>query len=158
VSDFRTRGVAITALLFTLAGSGPAQNYGTGVVALKSGEFAIADKQLRPLAEAGHGNAQYQFGLMYEYGRSYAKSAADAVYWYKKAAMAEHGFAQHDLAFMHLAGKGATRDLVQAYMWLKIAELQGNNLMTKHLRLVARGMTAAEINQSHRLAYQWFAG
>lgn len=118
----------------------------------------LRTSNLRPLAEAGHGNAQYQFGLMYEYGRSYAKSAADAVYWYKKSAMAEHVFAQYDLAFMHLAGKGATRDLVQAYMWLKIAELQGNNLMTKHLRLVARGMTAAEINQSHRLAYQWFAG
>lgn len=194
MSEFRKRTVAIATLLFTLTGPVLAQDYDTGIAALKSGEFAIADRELRPLAEAGHGKAQYQLALMYEYGRGYAKSDANAViwyrkaaarnisaaqyrlgvlhdngwgvvrdyvravYWYKKAAMAEHGFAQHDLAFMYFAGKGVTQDLVQAYMWLKIAELQGNNLMMKHLRLVARGMTASQINQSHRLAHQWLAG
>jgi len=176
-----------------MTGSVLAQDYDAGIAALKSGQFAIADREFRPLAEAGHGNAQYQLGVMYEYGRGLVRSDANAViwyrkaaaqdivaaqyrlgvlhdngwgvdrnypqaaYWYRKAAMVGHGFAQHDLAFMYLDGKGVTQDLVQAYKWLKIAQMQGNKLMAKHLRLVALGMTASQIDRGRRLAFEWHA-
>lgn len=178
----------------SMSGVPQAQDYDAGVAALQAGQFSRASKELRPLAETGHGEAQYQVGGMYEYARGYEQSDAKAVgwylkaaaqnvaaaqyrlgvlyengwgvvqnhvhaaYWYKKAAMREHGFAQHDLAFLYYEGKGLPRDRVQAYMWLKIADLQVNRLMTKHLRLVARGMTTAQINKAQRLAYQWLRG
>lgn len=184
-----------TLLVFlSMSGVAQAQDYAAGIAALQVGEFSKADKELRPLAETGHGKAQYQVGVMYEYARGYEQSDANAIvwyrkaaaqnvaaaqyrlgvmyengwgvaqnhahaaHWYKKAAMQEHGFAQHDLAFMYFAGKGVPRDHVQAYMWLKIADLQGNRLMIKHLRLVARDMSTAQINKALRLAHQWLRG
>ncbi len=192
IHNFRCLFVFIS--LLAMSGIAQAQDYDAGIAALQAGEFSKARKELRPLAETGHGEAQYQMGTMFEYARGYAqndamaaswylKAAAKnvaaaqyrlgvlhengwgvaqnhtrAAYWYKKAAMQEHGFAQHDLAFLYYQGKGLPRDHVQAYMWLKIADLQGNRLMTKHLSLVARGMTTAQINKAQRLAYQWLRG
>lgn len=191
---YQIRTVFTGFFLLSISGLVHAQDYDAGITALQAGEFSIADKELRPLAETGHSKAQYQIGVMYEYARGYpqsdakaaswyrkaaaqnvvvaqyrlgvlyengwgvAQNHAKAAHWYKKAAMQAHGFAQHDLAFMYLAGKGVPRDKVQAYMWLKIAQLQGHNLMTKHLHLVARDMSAAQINKAHRMAYQWLRG
>jgi len=44
---------------------------------------------------------------------------------------------------------------VQAYKWLKIAELSGNPLMHKHLRRVAKEMSADEIKKAEYLAKHW---
>lgn len=194
MQHYKLCGVFTLVFSLTMPGHVQAQDYDAGVIALQAGEFSKAKNELRPLAEIGHGKAQYQVGVMYEYARGYEQSDANAVawyrkaaaqnvaaaqyrlgvmhengwgvsqnpvqavHWYQKAAMRDHGFAQHDLAFMYYAGKGVPRDHVQAYMWLKIAGLQGNRLMGKHLRLVARDMSALQINRALRLAHQWLRG
>ena len=58
---------------------------------------------------------------------------------------------------MYAEGKGVAQDYVRAYMWLDIAVAQGNSLMTKHLKRIAKQLTAAQIAQAQQLAREWLA-
>ena len=58
------------------------------------GDYEIAIKELRPLAEQGNAEAQKNLGKMYADGRGVAKDRAEAVKWYRKAADQGHTEAQ----------------------------------------------------------------
>lgn len=133
---------------------GQMHEYGRGYP--QSDRSAIA--WYRKAAAQNLADAQYRLGVLHENGWGADRDAVQAVHWYTKAAMGEHSFAQHDLAFMYFAGKGVRKDAVMAYMWLKIAVEQGSHLMQKHLALVSKAMTVHQINQAHRLAFQWLSG
>jgi len=147
--------------------------------------------ELYSLASAGSATAQYELGLLYEYGRGVDQSDSIAVFWYEKsadqhfadanyrlaifydngwglhpnkkkalelyqvAAEKGHSLAQHDLAIMYFQGSDAPKNLLQAYKWLKIAVMTGNPLMQKHLIVVAKHMSADEIEVAEYLAEEW---
>ena len=68
--------------------SGPLED---GLEAAESGDYATALKLLRPLAEQGHAEAQYNLGVMYRNGQGVPHDDAEAVKWYRLAA--EQGYA-----------------------------------------------------------------
>lgn len=45
-----------------------AADFDRGLAAAQSGNFEAALREWRPLAEQGHVKAQYNLGVMYEYG------------------------------------------------------------------------------------------
>ena len=58
----------ILAFLMTLSSPAAAQDFDTGLFAAQAGDFATALQEWTPLAEAGYDVAQYNLGLVYEYG------------------------------------------------------------------------------------------
>jgi TPR repeat protein len=59
---------------------------------------------LRPLAEHGDPEAQYDVGFMYYSGRGAAQNFAEALKWYRLAAARKLPEPQHDLDVMYLNG------------------------------------------------------
>ena len=63
-----------------------ADNYEDGVEAFKKGDYAIALKLFRPLAEKGIVRAQYNLGVMYDKGQGVIQDYVLAHMWYNISA------------------------------------------------------------------------
>ena len=127
------------------------------IAAFKRGDSAKGAANLRILAEKGDAKAQNNLGVMYDYGEGVPKDYAEAVKWYRKAAVQEDAEAQTNLGFMYLTGYGVPKDYVQAYMWSYLAVAQGNKMARKNRDIVAKRMTRFQILKAKRLAKEWEA-
>src|SRR5262245_56139273 len=58
-----------------------------GAEAYNKGFFETALREFRPLAEQGNATAQASLGAMYALGQGVPQDAAEAVRWYRKAAV-----------------------------------------------------------------------
>ena len=52
---------------------------------IQSADFAASLSELRRNAEQGQAKAQYELGIVYEYGRGVRQNDVEAVKWYTKA-------------------------------------------------------------------------
>lgn len=118
----------ITALLaFALAITSPANaGFDEGIAALETGNFMIALREFRPLAEKGNANAQLGLGLMYAEGKGVAQDYKEAVNWIRKAAMQGDVDAQYSLGAMYFNGRGLAQDHKEAVNWFHKAATQGD--------------------------------
>ena len=118
----RFRCVNILAVLFfflsfsSVAYSGELDD---GFAAYERGDFAVAIKKFRKLAEQGNAFAQVSLGVMYAKGEGVPQDYKEAAKWYRKAA--EQGLApgQHGLGFMYYKGNGVPQDFKEAVKWLR---------------------------------------
>ena len=108
-------------VLATPAGAG----FDEGGAALERGDYEIALREFRPLAEQGDAAAQFNLGLMYKDGLGVAQDYAEAVRWYRKAAEQGNAAAQTNLGSMYLAGRGGPKDYAEAMKWTRSAAKQG---------------------------------
>ena len=87
----------ITATMFLGAAHA---DFNKGVAAYKSGDFATALREFKPLAEQGYATAQFNLGLLYRKG---LQDYAEAVKWYRKAAEQGYASAQYNpVSYTHL--------------------------------------------------------
>jgi len=113
-----------------------------------------AVKWYRKAADQGYAAAQFNLGLMYEYGRGVAKDEVEAVKWYRKAADQGYAAAQFNLGFMYKYGRGVAKDEVEAVKWYRKAADQGNAAAQSNLGLMyanGQGVVKDEIE-----GYKWF--
>ena len=75
----------VVGLVFMLAVSGCA-DYQAGLDAYNRGDYDTALKELRPLAEQGHAEAQYNLGYMYYKGQGLPQNYIQAYMWASLAA------------------------------------------------------------------------
>lgn len=121
------RLIVITAFCLAVVvagGAGPARAgaFEDGYAAYEQGDLAKALKIWMPLAQAGHGLAQYNIGLMYEEGKGVAHNRELAVQWWLKAANNKVPQALHNLAGLYLFGPDAEH--AKAVPWItKAADL-----------------------------------
>ena len=101
-------------------------DYQDGRKAYNRGDYTTALKELRPLAEQGHAEAQYLFGYMYYKGRGVGQDGEEAVKWFRKAAEQGDVKAQYLLGYMCYKGQGIDQDSEEAEMWLLKAAEQGH--------------------------------
>ena len=87
----------VSAFVFMLATTVTNAGVEEGIAALQRGDYATAIRELRPLAEQGHADAQVYVGLMYGLGQGVAKDHAEAVKWFRKAADQGNATAQYGL-------------------------------------------------------------
>lgn len=110
------------AALIVLAGAGPAlADREAGVKAMGSGDYAAAMTELRPLAEAGDAESQFDVGAMYDNGLGVGQDAVEASRWYMRAARQGDQTAMYNLAVMYEDGVGVGKDLVLAYAYYALA-------------------------------------
>jgi len=79
--------LAILALLAPLNASA---DFGKGVAAYASGEYATAAKEFKKAAEQGDGFAQFNLGIMYDNGKGVIQDNAYAHAWSNIAASEGH--------------------------------------------------------------------
>ena len=78
----------------------------SGQSAYLRGDYATAWRELKPLADQGNAEAQYQVGVMYDHGQAVSRSYQTAEQWYRSAAEQGHSGAQFNLGFMYFNGTG----------------------------------------------------
>ena len=76
----------VTILLLCLSAVSGWAGYEEGERAYLSGDYAMAFRELQPLAQQGHAGAQFYLGLMYSYGRGVPQDYRQAVQWSRRAA------------------------------------------------------------------------
>ena len=144
-------------LLILLFGTPAFADFAKGSRAYKSGDYATALREWRPLAEQGDPNAQYNLGVLYADGQGVTKDYKTAVKWYELAAEQGHISAQVNLAFMYANGKGVNRDFTRAFMWWDVAASQGNKKAVEWRGEVETKLSATEIKKAKELARECVA-
>jgi uncharacterized protein len=78
--------VTTSLVAVTLFRSAVAGLFDDGLAAYRSGDYATAMAEWRPLAEQGNGDAQQALGLLYDLGYGVPQSFDEAARWYRLAA------------------------------------------------------------------------
>ena len=145
--------VFLVVVCATGAAAGP---YEDATSAFERKDYVLAARLLRPFAEQGDAQAQFNLGVMYDYGQGVSQNHREAVKWYRKAA--EHGRAraQSNLGLMYDNGQGVPQDFVHAHMWFNVAAaaLSGDDRKAtmKNRDIVASKMTAVQIEKAQEMA------
>ena len=140
------------AVLLGSAGMSWSADFQKGLTAYKSGDYATALREFRPLAEQGTANAQVYLGLMYANGRGVPQDYKTAVKWYRLAAEQGYAAAQGKLGVMYALGKGVLKDYVYAHMWASFGASNGNEKGRQVRDFVAKNMTPTQIVDAKKLA------
>ena len=80
---------------------------------------------LKTAADNGEANAQITLAGMYRKGEHVEKNVAEAIHWYRMAALQGHEHAQ--LALGTIFMEGTRKNPLEAKKWLKQAAGQGNS-------------------------------
>ena len=117
---------ALVSLLFAppaLAG------FDEGVAAYKQRDYESALREILPLAEQGHAEAQHLLGKMYRIGKGVEKDYLTGVEWHRKAAKNGHLADQIWLSSTYYHGNplnGVPQDFAESIKWLRMAAEQGD--------------------------------
>ena len=76
----------ILAILLALASAAAMAGFTEGANAYNAKNYALALKEVTPLARAGNAEAQHLLGLMYYMGQGVARDYKLAMQWHRKAA------------------------------------------------------------------------
>jgi tetratricopeptide (TPR) repeat protein len=130
--------------------------------AIERGDYKEAYRLIKPLAEQGNAEAQYNIGGMYAEGRGVPQNYGKAVKWFRKAAEQGNAMAQYNLGGMYFIGRGVPRDFVLAHMWFNLSvsrvpasEGEKRKATEIIIDLVASKMTPFQIEEAQRLAREW---
>jgi TPR repeat protein len=122
--------------------------------ALDRGEFAVALRLIRPLADQGDPLAQYALGGMYAYGFGVPQSYPEAVKWLQAAAAKGISQAQYELGFMYENGHGVAQDFAQAAYWYQQAAEQGDDSSEVNLGYLYEN--GKGVDRDFVQAYKWY--
>ncbi|WP_348696812.1 tetratricopeptide repeat protein [Duganella fentianensis] len=143
----------ILALGFALSLPQLAQaGFAEGATAYNAKNYALALKEITPLAKAGNADAQHLLGLMYYMGRGVAQDYKQALDWHRKAALQGKADAQYVVGAMYYTGNAVIQDHKQAVAWFRKAAEQGHAEALQALGLMYRYHTAG-LPQDNVIAY-----
>ena len=100
--------------------------FAEGASAYNARNYALALKEIVPLAKAGHADAQHLLGLMYYMGRGVARDYKQAFAWHHKAAQQGKADAQYVVGAMYYTGNAVPQDQKHAVTWFRKAAEQGH--------------------------------
>lgn len=103
------------------------------------------------LAAAQNHRRVQNVGVMYRRGQGVPKDYKEAAKWFRLAAEKGLSPARFNLAIAYAKGQGVPQDYVQAHMWASLGRSQ------RYMRILARGMTPAQIAEAKKRAAEWKA-
>jgi hypothetical protein len=133
--------------------SASAQNRANDSVVNQSATLARSLNEWRRMAEEGQAIAQYNLGLIHEYGRGVAQNDVEAVEWYRKASVQGMSAAQYKLGIMYDNGWGVAPSNVDALKWYGDAAEQGHPFAQHDLAFMYAAGTG--VPQDYVRAYMW---
>jgi hypothetical protein len=146
----------MAAVFCGLAGCAPA-NYQKGMKHYKPDDAAAAVRELKPLADQGSAEAQFNLGSLYYQGWGVPQDYREAVMWMRKAAEQGHVFARVTLGSIYAEGVQGEiqKDYPQALMWFVFAAAQGDMEAMEFRDTMASRMTPTQIAEAQRLAREF---
>jgi len=97
-----------------------------GANAYNARNYALALKEITPLARAGNADAEHLLGLMYYMGRGVQRDYRQAFSWHYKAALQGKADAQYVIGAMYYTGNSVPQDQQLAVTWFRKAAEQGH--------------------------------
>ena len=145
-----TSAAAIT-VLSTLGLTSIARAELTGNIPLNQSRFETMDvPSLTQMASNGNQHAQFYLAKRLQKGQGAVVDAANALYWYTRAAEQGVAPAQLNLGIMYLRGEGVSADIQKGRQWLEKAASQGDNRASYALAVLD------EREQRFVDAYKWY--
>lgn len=147
---------ALVAVLSGFAAPTAWAGFDDGVAAFERGDYATALHEFRTLAGRGNAAAQFNVGIIFDYGHGVGSDYAQAMKWYRKAA--EQGFAaaQFNLGIMYDYGQGVPQeDYAEAVKWYRKAAEQGHARAQNSLGFMhdkGRGVA-----RNYNIAHMWYS-
>ena len=102
-----------------------AASFAAGVAAYHAEDYQKAYEAWMPLAEDGDNAAQYNVGILYQYGLGTTQNVSEAVKWYMKSAEAGFPDASMHLGDLYASGFFGEPDDASAIVWYEKAQAQG---------------------------------
>ena len=148
--------VFMAAIFWNITGCAPT-NYQKGIKQYQPDDVAAAVRELKPLAEQGNAEAQFNLGSLYYQGWGVPQDYREAAKWLRKAAEQSHGFAQATLGTIYAEGVQGVieKDLPQALMWFNLASAQGDMEAREFRDTLAMRMTPKQITEAQKLAREF---
>jgi TPR repeat protein len=132
-----------------------ANDFEEGLDAIHGTDYDEALEKLMPLASQGHAAAQYNLGVMHEWGNGVPKDDVKAMKWYRLSAEQSHRDAQNNLGAMYSKGEGVEQNFVEALKWFVVSADNGSEGGRKNIDIVEKRMTSEQITQAKKLAREW---
>lgn len=144
----------VSAFLLSLAINAVA-GINEGVAAYNAKNYALAKKELAPLAEKpGDAHAQFLLGTLYFYGKGVPTNVPYALELYRKSAAQNYSDAQLRLGVMYLYGIGLPKDHLLAVALFRKAADQGNAAAQVNLGyMYAMGIG---VQKNRTVANEWY--
>jgi uncharacterized protein len=148
----------MAALLMLVSAATPAwpSSLSDGASAFHRGDYVIALRKLRPLAERGQAEAQALLALMYQQGSGVPQDAVMAAHWYLSAAEQGHVGAQYQLGLLYDKGHGVPPSTVIAYKWLNLAAARADPRERDYYVRI-RDAVASKLDPEQLAQAQWLA-
>jgi TPR repeat protein len=165
----RPSAALILVISLLVAGPAIAEPFEDATKAYYRGDYETAYRLIKPLAEQGLPEAQFNLGLMYDKGQGVPQDYAEAVKWYRKAAeqgnakavksyrkAAEQGNAeaQFNLGLMYDKRQGVPQNYAEAAKWYRRAAEQGFAEAQTNLGIMY--FTGQGVPKDYVLAHMWF--
>ena len=128
--------------------------FNEGAVAFDAGNYQVAFKEFKPLAEQGGSIAQFTLGLLYYHGQGIPQSYTQAAHWFQKAAEQGHTKAQSALGLIYRNGQGTPQNYTQAAYWYQKAAEQNDT--TAQLFLGSAYENGLGVSQNYSKAIYWY--
>ena len=109
--------LSICLLVFSLTAN--ANEFGDGMAAYRSGDYATARAKWLPLANSGHTRAMNNVGLMFKKGLGVPKDLEKSFGYFLRSAQQGFSLAQFNLAGMYQKGLGTKRSPEKAVEWMR---------------------------------------
>jgi uncharacterized protein len=138
-----------------LATSSFANDFEEGLDAIHGTNYDKALEKLMPLASQGHAAAQYNLGVMHEWGNGVPQDDVKAAEWYRLSSELSHRDAQNNLGAMYSKGEGVKQNFVEALKWFVVSADNGSEGGRKNIDIVEKRMTSGQITQAKKLAREW---
>jgi hypothetical protein len=159
---YLTAGLLTLLISTSMAVTACEKQFEDAVATYQRGDYAKAYRLLKPLAQQGIPEAQFNLGLMYANGQGVPQDYAKAEKWYRKAAEQGYALAQLNLGFMYNYGQSVPKDYVLAHMWFNLAvsrfpalEKEEREMAVENRDIATSKMTPAQIAEAQRLAREW---
>ena len=137
----------------------PAQaGFAEGMAAYSRGDMAAAVREFVPVAHANDSRAQFLLGQIYEQTSPTPRGQADAMMWYRRAAVNGIVAAMRRLGDIYRNGRGDETDPVQAYAWYDLASSRLSPHRDSFTRLrddIASKMPPSALDHARHLAVYW---
>jgi TPR repeat protein len=137
-SALRRLGLAVCLTLGLGFGNAAQAGFPEGASAYNARNYALALREITPLARAGQADAQHLLGLMYYMGRGVARDYKQALAWHLKAAQQGKADAQYVVGAMYYTGNAVPQDQKHAVTWFRRAAEQGHAEAQHALGLMVR--------------------
>jgi hypothetical protein len=149
---------ALSVIAIALPSLTCAGQYEDAMLARDRGDFSAAFRSFKQLASSGDANSQFQLSMLYTSGKGATADNKQALYWLKQAATHGQVMAQSNLGVAFNMGRVIPQDIPKAYAWLSIAAISGDSVATTNRDVVARKLTANQLERAKALAQTCLSG